>query len=66
VNWFPRVVEHHRGDEGAAKAELVAQDGNAESRSSGTKINFRLCLRFFGLSCAASISGKSTPITTDK
>jgi hypothetical protein len=50
VNWYPRVVEHHRGDEGAAKAELVAQGGDAEPRSSGTKINFRLCLRFFGMS----------------
>jgi hypothetical protein len=50
VNWFPRMVEHHRGDEGAAKADLVAHDGDAESRSSGTEINFRLCLRFFGLS----------------
>ena len=50
VNWRPRVVEHHRGDEGAAKAELVAWNGDAEPHSSGTKINFRLCLRFFGLS----------------
>jgi len=50
VNWFPRVVEHHRDDEGAAKAELVAHDGDAESRSSETEINFRRCLRFFGLS----------------
>ena len=50
VNWCPRVVEHHRGDEGAAKAELVAWNRDAEPRSSGTKINFRLCLSFFGLS----------------
>jgi hypothetical protein len=34
---------------GAAKAELVAQGGDAEPRSSGTEINF-LCLRVFGLS----------------
>jgi hypothetical protein len=34
---------------GAAKAELVAQDGDAEPRSSGMEINFP-CLRVFGLS----------------
>jgi len=34
----------------AAKSELVAQDRDVESRSSGTEINFRLCLRVFGLS----------------
>jgi hypothetical protein len=50
VNWYPRVVEHHRGDEGAAKAELVAQDGDSERRSSWTEVNSRLCLRVFGLS----------------
>jgi hypothetical protein len=50
VYWCPRVVEQHRDDDGAAKAELDSWDGDAEPRSSGTEINFRLCLRFFGLS----------------
>jgi len=49
VSWYPRVVEHHRGDEGAVKAELAVRM-HAEPRSSGTKINFRLRLRFFRLS----------------
>jgi len=50
VSWYPRVVEHHRGDEGAVKAELVGQAGAAEPRSSETKVDFRRYLRLFGLS----------------
>jgi hypothetical protein len=49
VSWYPRVVEH-RGDEGAVKTELVGQAGAAEPRSSATKVDFRRCLRWFGLS----------------
>jgi hypothetical protein len=58
VNWYPRFVEHHRGDEGAAKPELVAQGGDAETRSSGTEINF-LCLRVVGLSLCGFHLGQS-------
>jgi hypothetical protein len=58
LNLYPRVVEHHRGDEGAAKAELVAQHRDAESRSAGMEINF-LCVRVFGLSLCGFHLGQS-------
>ena len=62
VSWYARAVEHHRGDEGAVKAELVAR---MEMPNRGLLRRRSTSVFAFSVGpSAAFVSATTKPITT--
>src|SRR5215469_1404753 len=63
VSWYPRVVEHHRGNEGAVKAELVVRmmPNRALRRRRSTSV---FACASSGCPCSALVSAATKLITT--